>query len=378
VSAEDIARFEDSPEELFEDAPCGYLTTRLDGTIVRVNRTLEALTGFSRDELVGARRFQELLTVGGRIYHETHYAPLLQMQGSVREIAVDLVRADGTTLPALINSVLHRDADGTPQVIRTTVFDATDRRSYERELLRARDREHEIAQQLQRGLLAGLLPKDPALEVAVEYQPAVPGLEVGGDWYDVFPVGERIVAVVVGDVVGRGIEAATTMGQLRSAVRALAATGLHPGPLLEALDGYVRRHGVGQMTTLTYTCLDLDTGLLSIASAGHLPPVLAAPGRDAAFDWGGRSTPMDATFISGPRPQAELQLAPGTTMVLFTDGLIERVGRSLDEGLQGLLAEVDARPGAPLDALARELTQTMLAGRATSDDVCLVALRWLP
>ncbi|HEY4097675.1 MAG TPA: SpoIIE family protein phosphatase [Baekduia sp.] len=378
MSARDDDLTEDSPEELFEDAPCGYLTTRLDGTIVKVNRTLETLTGYARADLLGRRRFQDLLTVGARIYHDTHYAPLLQMQGTVREIAVDLVRADGTTLPALVNSVLRRGADGEPRAIRTTIFDATDRRSYERELVRARDREHEIARELQRGLLGGELPEDPALDLAVEYRPAVAGVEVGGDWYDAFWLSEREIAVVVGDVVGRGIQAATKMGQLRSAVRALAATGLEPGPLLESLDGYVRRHGVGQMTTVAYTSLELDTGVLRIASAGHLPPAIAEPGSGASFAWVGRSTPLDATLNPGPRAQAALTLAPGSAVLLFTDGLIERPDRPLQAGLDAVLAELDARRGEPAAALAREVSDALVGAHESGDDMCAVALRWTP
>jgi sigma-B regulation protein RsbU (phosphoserine phosphatase) len=369
---------EDSPEELFEDAPCGYLTTRLDGTIVKVNRTLEALTGYARADLAGRRRFQDLLSVGGRIYHETHYAPLLRMQGTVREIAVDIVRADGTVLPALINSALRHDAAGVPRAIRTTVFDATDRRSYERELVRARDREHEVAQLLQRGLLQGELPQDPALDLGVEYRPAVDGLEVGGDWYDAFPLGDRAIALVVGDVVGRGISAATTMGQLRSAVRALAGTGLEPGALLEGLDRYARRHAIGQMTTVTYARVDLESGESTIASAGHLPPAIAEPGRAPAFLWAGRSTPLDATLDPEPRAQARVGLTPGSTIVLVTDGLIERGDRPLQTGLDRLLVEIDGRRDLPAAELAADLTRTMLGDRRTNDDVCVVALRWAP
>ena len=365
----------DSPAELFENAPCGYLTTTLDGTIVQVNRTLQTLTGYDRDALVG-RRFQELLTVGGRIYHETHYAPLLQMQGWVREIAVDLVRADGAKLPALVNSVLQRDEDGRALTIRTVVFEATERRRYEQELVRARDREHAIAAELQRGLLAGELPRDPALDLAVTYRPAVIGLQVGGDWYDAFWLRERTIGIVVGDVVGRGIGAATTMGQLRSAVRALAATGLTPGPLLDALDGYARRHGVGQMTTLAYAELDLDSGLLTLACAGHPPPVIAVPGQPARFVWDGRSTPLDAATVRSPRPQATVALTPGATVVLFTDGLFERVDRPLQEGLDLVLAELADHHDEPAQELADAVTQVALAGRRTTDDVCLLALRW--
>src|SRR5688572_33178999 len=93
-------------EELYDRAPCGYLTTAPDGTIVKVNQTFLAWTGYRRDELVGRRCLSDLLTPGGRIYHETHYSPMLQMQGSVREIALEIVTAEGKRIPALINSVL--------------------------------------------------------------------------------------------------------------------------------------------------------------------------------------------------------------------------------------------------------------------------------
>jgi PAS domain S-box-containing protein len=139
---------EESAEDLFEDAPCGYIATLLDGTIVRINRTFESWTGYTREDLLAGTRFQDLLSPGGRIYHETHYAPLLQMQGSVQEIAVEIMRADGSRLPALLNSVVRCDDAGRPQLIRTTVLDASDRRRYEEELLHARRREQEIAQQL--------------------------------------------------------------------------------------------------------------------------------------------------------------------------------------------------------------------------------------
>ena len=134
---------QESAEDLYENAPCGYLSALPDGTIVKLNRTFLTWTGYRRDELVGRRRFQDLLTAGGRIYHETHYAPLLRMQGWVREIAVEIVRADGSRLPALINTVLTSGVAGQPLLARTTVFDATDRREYERELLRQRQRAEE-------------------------------------------------------------------------------------------------------------------------------------------------------------------------------------------------------------------------------------------
>jgi PAS domain S-box-containing protein len=367
----------DEIEQLFEDAPCGYVTTTPDGVITRVNRTFETLVGRPRDELAGLQ-FQRLLAVGARIFYETHYAPLLRMQGFAREIAVDLTRADGTTVPALLNATLHRDAAGAAVAIRTVVFEATERRRYEQELVAARNREHEIAGELQRALLAGELPADPALELAVSYRPAVAGLEVGGDWYDAFWLGERRMAVTVGDVVGRGIGAGTAMGQLRSAVRAVAATGLGPGAVLEALDAYARRHGVGQMTTLSYAELDLATGTLTSASAGHPPPAVAPPDAPASFAWGGRSAPLDAELRPGPRAQATVALAPGSVLLLYTDGLVERAGRSIQDGLDVVLAVLEQERDRPLRELIAAVERAALDAESPADDVCVLALRWDP
>jgi PAS domain S-box-containing protein len=126
-----------SAEELYEAAPVGYLLTAPDGTILRCNRTFLALSGYDADELVD-RRFYDLLPPGAKIYYETHYAPLLEMQEEVREIALEIIRADGRRLPVLVNAQLKRDTGGRPTLVRITVIDATDRRQYERELLRAR------------------------------------------------------------------------------------------------------------------------------------------------------------------------------------------------------------------------------------------------
>jgi PAS domain S-box-containing protein len=373
------ALLDESADDLFEGAPCGYLTTALDGTIVRVNRTFEQLTGFARDDLIGRRRFQELLTAGGRIYHETHYAPLLRMQGSVREIAVEIVRADGGRLPALVNSVLRRDEHGEPGAIRTTIFDATDRRRYEQELLSARRREQEVALELQRSLLAGSLERADGVELGVAYRPAVQGLEVGGDWYDAFWLepGERI-GLVVGDVVGRGLGAAATMGQLRSALRALASTGFEPGALLEALSEFSRRHDVGQMATVAYAEVDVQLRTMRYACAGHPPPVVVEPGAAPRFAWDGRSAPLDAHTSWSDRPDGALDLAPSSLVVLYTDGLIERHDRPLQSGLDHLLEVVATRSAGAPDDLASALALDVAEAGGRADDVCVLAMRLGP
>lgn len=155
------ALLEDSAEDLYEHAPCGYLSTTLDGRIAKINHTLLQWLGYESSDLVGRRDFSDLLTVGGRLYHETHFGPLLRLQGEVSGIALELKTADGGRLPVLVTSVIRTGSDGQPLLIRTTVFDARDRRTYETELLRARqesDRERERLKRLNATLQKTLLP----------------------------------------------------------------------------------------------------------------------------------------------------------------------------------------------------------------------------
>lgn len=369
-----------SAEDLYENAPCGYLSTAPDGRIVRVNETFLRWTGFNRENLVNARRFQDLLSPGGRIYHETHYAPLLRMQGSVREIAMDIITADRQRLPVLVNSVLVTDEAGEPQLVRTTVLDVRERRAYERELRLARDREraarralerrHEqtsaISHTLQQSLLADEPPRDERFNVAALYHPAVSQLEVGGDWHDAFALPSGRVGVVVGDVVGRGLMAATAMGQLRSAVRALAMTGVGPLEVVRYLDTFVEQVPTARFATLVYAEVEPDSGEVTLSVAGHLPPVLVSAGGEPQLFMGARSTPLGIEVGAMPRVQDTLDLPPGARLVLYTDGLVERRGESIDVGLDRLLAAA-AREATP-EALALALDD----GRQGDDDVCVL------
>ncbi|MEZ0167855.1 ATP-binding protein [Microvirga sp. TS319] len=140
----------ETPEELYENAPCGYLSTLPDGTIIRANQTCLTWIGMERQGLVGNKCFQDLLSIGGRIFYDTHFAPLLRMQGFVNEVAFDLIGADGRALPVLANAVQKRDAGGKPVVNRITLFNAADRRQYERELLLSRQKAEQAVENLKR------------------------------------------------------------------------------------------------------------------------------------------------------------------------------------------------------------------------------------
>jgi serine phosphatase RsbU (regulator of sigma subunit) len=438
------------------------------------------------------------------------------MQGSVREIALDVVRADGSRLPTLVNSVLKRDVDGEPLLVRTTVFDATDRKRYERELVAARDRErvaredterlqqltvalaaaigvdavaravtgqlvaalgadrgglalrehageglrvvvrhgesawepavdtaeravfdeggapargaravlsvggpksrglvwvefdaprrftpeeralaiacaaqttlalerarHEeeqrdVAHVLQQSLLAGALLLDDRFDVAALYNPAGENLEVGGDWYDIFELPGGTVAVVVGDVVGRGLIAASAMGQLRSAARALAGARLGPAQVLTDLDTFVGQIPAAQYATLAYGEIDPADGRAVFASAGHLPPLLLRGSGPPQLFMGGRSAPLGVSLPGVERTEAELTLELGTSLLLYTDGLVERRGETIDDGLQRLLSVAASRRGERPGAFVDGLAAALLPGGGSEDDVCLLCFR---
>jgi PAS domain S-box-containing protein len=173
-SGDSARSLEESAEDLYETAPCGYFSTLPNGQFVKVNQTFLEWTGFGRDSLLAGRRFQDLLTIPGKIYHDTHFGPLLQMQGRVSEVAFDILCRDGRTLPVLVNAVEVKDDNGKPLLNRATVFNATDRRTYERELLAARRKAEEIARAKAdtlnmishdiRNLLAGILGATRRLE----------------------------------------------------------------------------------------------------------------------------------------------------------------------------------------------------------------------
>src|SRR3954453_14621214 len=132
-----LAQVEESAEELYEDAPCGYMSSLMDGTIVRVNRTFLSWTGLERDDVVG-RPIASLFSPASRLYFEVHASPLLRLEGAVHGLALEVEGEHGSTFPVLIDARLKRDEAGEPQVVRTTFFDATERTAHERELLAAR------------------------------------------------------------------------------------------------------------------------------------------------------------------------------------------------------------------------------------------------
>ncbi len=378
---------EDSAEDLYENAPCGYLSTLLDGQIAKINGTLLSWLGYTKDELVGHRRFSDLLTVGGKLYHETHFAPLLAMQGHIGGVALELKAADGSRLPVLVNSVIRTSPAGDPLLIRTTIFDARDRRAYEQELLRARrEAEHErerlqvLVSTLQRSLLPPALPDVPGLETAAHYHFASRN-EVGGDFYDLFPLSRDRWGLFLGDVSGKGADAAAVTSLIRYTLRAAAVYDPDPGTVLSTLNDALREEferDDGHFCTVIFGLLtpDGDGFTLSLASGGHPLPLLIRADGTASYPPvpGG---PLIGLFDPAAFTATMLRLGPGDTLLLYTDGLTEaRTGPGRDRyGDQALHAFAASIAPATASAAVRAIIALLDSfGDGLDDDIAVLAL----
>ncbi len=213
---------------------------------------------------------------------------------------------------------------------------------------------------------------------AVCYEPAVPPLEIGGDWYDVLLIGDNRIGIVVGDCVGRGLPAAATMGQLRSSARALLINGAQPALLLEQLDLAASLIPNAYCTTVFLAILNTETGVLEYSNAGHMPAMIAGPPpanttvlTDAA------SVPL-AVRRQEPRPQASLVLPPGSTLMLYTDGLVERKHESIDIGIARAADVLLATTKLPLKDVPQAVVGALAPAAGYDDDVAMVIYRHLP
>jgi sigma-B regulation protein RsbU (phosphoserine phosphatase) len=380
---------EDSAEDLYENAPCGYLSTRLDGRIAKINRTLLSWLGYQAGDLVGRRYFSDLLTVGGRMYYETHLAPLLSMQGEVGGVALELRAADGTRLPVLVTSVVKTDRGGEAKLIRTTIFDARDRLSYERELLRARaegERERERLQDLvatlQRSLLPPVLPAVPGLDAAAHYHTASPD-ELGGDFYDLFPLSGNRWGLFLGDVCGRGAPAAAVTSLIRYTLRTAAVYDADPATVLGTLNEALHQQYLRDdrsFCTVIFGVLapDGDGFTLALARGGHAEPLLMRADGTAGY----LSMPLGqliGAWADGTFAARTIRLNPGDTLLLFTDGLTEAraptsdpSGRYGDEAFRAFARELAPSTAAAAVAAIVVLLESLDEG--TEDDTAVLAL----
>jgi serine phosphatase RsbU (regulator of sigma subunit) len=234
-----------------------------------------------------------------------------------------------------------------------------------------------VAQTLQQAILPDVMPAIPGMQIAVRYLPGVSGTDVGGDWYDVVPLGGGRFVFVVGDVSGRGVRAAATMASLQYASRAYALEGHPPAVILGQLTRTMDIAEDGQFATVLCGLVDVSTHEVALASAGHLPPlVCGGDGAERASLVPAKpGTPIGISGGTAVEPTLLTAAACGT-IIAYTDGLVERRGETLDTGLDRLVRTATARCGSSLDDLLTSLISE-LTGDSPTDDIALIGLRWL-
>jgi phosphoserine phosphatase RsbU/P len=296
-----------------------------------------------------------------------------------------MIRADGAVIDVFCTGEAIRDGSGRPVRVWGTFQDLTAQRTSERaakEAMRSADvaraqleAEHQALQMFVRAMLPPALPEVAGAELAAAYLPVVERVDIGGDWFDAFELPDGRLALAVGDVTGHDLRAATMMGQARNAVRAYAFEDPAPGEVLRRTDLLLSRVPELDLATMVYCVYDPETCDLTWANAGHPVPLLRHDGDVSALT--GAAGVILGVFGDGVRyAEATVRLAPGDTVLFFTDGLVDQRGSdpaAATGELMAVLAKADAAPA----RLLAEITERMVAGAVQEDDVCLLALHRL-
>ncbi|MEV7419243.1 SpoIIE family protein phosphatase [Streptomyces sp. NPDC089919] len=240
------------------------------------------------------------------------------------------------------------------------------------------EQEHDLAEGLQRAMLPRSIPEVPGAQIAVRYRAARVGRDIGGDWYDVIPLPDGRIGVMIGDVEGHDTDAAAVMGQLRIVLRAYITEGHTPGTAMVRASAFLRELETDRFATCTYAEVDLTTGMLQLVRAGHLDPLVRRGDGSCHRVVVAGGLPLGLPQKDG-RPPGQgypvtaLELHPGETLLLCTDGLIERPGLDLDVGMRDLMAAARTGP-ADLEELA-DLLCDVVGDAGSGDDMALLLLR---
>jgi len=349
-----LRRSDELVRNAFAAATSGMALCDLAGLALQVNPALERLTG--RGESALAR------TLVHDVLHERDRPELAERLEAAsthgdggEPWTAHVVGQDGTPVPVTVTVVAVRDVHGAPQQLLVQLTDDRDRR---------------IAATLQRALLPDRLPSIVGVTLAAHIAPGGGGTRVGGDWYDAIALPGGRLGIVVGDVAGHGVDAAARMGELRSVARAYALEGHAPVALIERMNGYHGALGADLMTTMLFAILEIDSGRLRFVNAGHPPPLIAHEGGRTEILHG--AGPPLGVMDTWRYEERTAKLAPGTTALLYTDGLVERRGERLDTGLERL-RDAAARGGSPEEMVAAALAAC--EAELADDDVTLVAVR---
>ncbi|GGZ83990.1 PAS domain S-box protein [Streptomyces echinoruber] len=358
---------------LVESSQDAILAETLDGYLTYWNAAAERMYGYSAEEVIG--RHVSLLAPAGLRGEVDTLVKRLRHGESVHSEAVRITK-DGRLLDVDVSLWPTRDTRGRVVGACAIARDITDRKRAEAELTELYEQQRHIALTLQHSLM-GTPPALPGLVTASRYRPATQGAGVGGDWFDLIPLGAGRIGVLIGDVMGRGLEAAAVMGQLRSAAHALAKTGMQPRRLMQALDSVVADLAVpDQLVTCCYLVIAPDVGTVTVCSAGHLPTLLTGP------DEGTHVLPVPVNAPLGVGgvlyEQACTKVPPGAALVLYTDGLVETPSTDIETRITELTGVLDGffTGGTDLEAAADHVLGRLLpAPDSHRDDVTLLLAR---
>lgn len=362
---------------LVESSQDAILAKTLDGYITYWNTAAQRLYGYTAAEAMG--RHISLLAPGDHQEEITALLGRLRLGEKVEHFETLRVTKSGRLLDVDVTMWPRRAPDGTVIGACAIVRDISDRKRAEAELTALYEQQRHVALTLQRSLM-GTPPAVPGLVTASRYRPATQGAGVGGDWFDLIPLGAGRVGVLIGDVMGRGLEAAAVMGQMRSAAHALAKTGMQPRRLMQALDACVADLDVpDQLVTCCYLVVAADDAEVTLCSAGHLPVLVAVPGDGARP----LPAPVNAPLGVGDilYEQTSAAVPPGATLVLYTDGLIETPGCDIEDNLAALAVTCGALftaepPG--LDVVADRILSALRPDAEGHDDDVTLLLAQLP
>lgn len=321
---------------IVESSQDAIFTKTLDGHITFWNAAAHRIYGYTAEEAIG--RHVSMLVPEGRRSETAGLLGRLARGERVEHLETLRVTRDGRLLDVDITIWPIHDTDGAITGASAIVRDVSDRKRAQRELTRLYEEQRRVALTLQRSLM-GTPAQVPRIRTVDRYLPATQGAGVGGDWFDLIPLPDGRVGVLIGDVMGRGLEAAAVMGQLRSAAHALAMTGMTAENLMRALDAFTA--GLpDQFVTCCYLIVDPDSGELSVCSAGHLPILVIDPYGDV------RRLPVPVSVPLGvgdvPHFEVGLRVPVGSTLVLYTDGLVETPDSDIEEQIDAMASVLRA------------------------------------
>ncbi len=357
--------------ESCEDA---MVSVASDRTFTFWNAAAQRIFGYRPDEAIG--RSADILLPAGR--EDETARLLLRLRDGDRIDHFESVRRtkDGRLIDVELTVWPTVDHTGTVVGTSASIRDISDRKRQEARRRQQYERQRTIASTLQRGLMT-LPPQLPAIPTSVRYLPSLQGAGMGGDWFDLIPLAAGRVGILVGDVMGRGLEAAAVMGQLRPAAHALAKARLSPQEVMQALDTVVQDLA-DQIVTCCYLVIDLVRNEITLCSAGHLPLLLVTPDTQVRQVQAPISVPLGVGGV--PHRQTTVEVPAGSALVLYTDGLVESHHHDLETGLKTLETELQAgfADNRTTEDIADHLVSTFIPDPAAHDDDVTLLITRLP